>query len=58
MNRIDLFKKHLDEKRAIKVIAGIDNFNTESVRNVVSAAEMGGASAVDVCYNEEIIKMA
>ncbi len=58
MNRIDLFKRDLEEKRAIKVIAGIDNFNIESVKNVVSAAQMGGASAVDVCFNEEIIRMA
>lgn len=57
MNRIDLFRKDLEAKKAIKVIAGIDNFNMESVRNVVSAAEMGRASAVDICYNEEIISM-
>ncbi len=57
MNRIDLFKNDLAVKRAIKVIAGIDNFNADIVRNVVSAAEMGGASAVDICYNEEIISM-
>ncbi len=57
MSRIENFKRHLDEKNAIKIIAGIDNFNKESVKNVVSAAEMGGASAVDICYNEEIISM-
>lgn len=57
MNRIETFKRHLDEKRAIKIIAGIDNFDTECVRNVVNAAEMGGASAVDICYDEEIISM-
>ncbi len=57
MNRIDLFKNDLEEKKAIKIIAGIDNFNSESVKNVVYAAEMGGASAVDICYNEEIISM-
>lgn len=57
MNRIENFKNHLNERRAIKVIAGIDNFNAESVKNVVAAADMGGASAVDICYNEEIISM-
>ncbi len=57
MNRIDLFKRDLEEKRAVKVIAGIDNFNKELVRNVVSAAEAGSASAVDICYDEEIISM-
>ena len=57
MNRIENFKRDLDAKRAIKVIAGIDNFNKDSVKNVVNAAQMGGASAVDICYNEEIISM-
>ena len=57
MNRIELFKKHLDEKRAVKIISGIDNFNAETVKNVVTAAEIGGASAVDICYDEQIIKM-
>lgn len=57
MNRIEMFKRHLDERRAIKVISGIDNFDTERVRNVVQAATMGGASAVDICYDKEIIPM-
>lgn len=57
MNRIELFKRALEEKRAVKVISGIDNFNTDIVKNVVNAAQMGGASAVDICFNEEIISM-
>ena len=31
--RIDLFKQALEEKRAVKVIAGIDNFDIEKVIN-------------------------
>lgn len=58
MKRINLFKQHLEEKRAVKIIAGIDNFDIESVKNVVIAAQKAGASAIDVCANEEIIKMA
>lgn len=57
MKRIDSFKRHLEEKRAVKIIAGIDNFDIESVKNVVIAADKAGASAVDVCASEEIIKM-
>lgn len=57
MNRIDLFRRDLEERRAVKIIAGIDNYNAEIVKNVVNAAEMGGASAVDICFNEEIISM-
>ncbi len=56
MERINLFKKHLEEKRAVKIIAGIDNFDMESVKRVVTAADKTGASAVDICADEDIIK--
>ncbi len=58
MNRIDLFKQHLKEKRAVKIIAGIDNFDIENVKKVVSAASQAGASAIDICANEEIFEVA
>ena len=58
MKRIDLFKKVLAAKRAVKIIAGIDNFDMDRVKSVVIAADRAKASAVDVCANEEIIKMA
>lgn len=55
MSRIDLFKQALNEKRAVKIIAGIDNFDMNNVRNVVIAAQQAGASAVDICADREII---
>ena len=55
MSRIDLFKQHLSEKRAVKVIAGINNFDIENIKKVVSSAEKSGASAVDICAKEEIV---
>lgn len=58
MKRIDLFRQHLEEKRAVKIIAGIDNFNVENVKKVVLAANQAGASAVDISANREIIMMA
>lgn len=58
MSRIDLFKQHLKEKRAVKVIAGIDNFDIESVKKVVTAANQAQASAVDICANQEILEAA
>ena len=58
MKRIDSFKKDLKARKAVKIIAGIDNFDINRVRNVVIAADRAGASAVDVAANEEIIKMA
>ena len=57
MSRIDLFRQALDEKRAVKIISGIDNFDVNSVRNVVISAETAGASAVDICADREIVSM-
>lgn len=56
MKRIDLFKQHLSKKRAVKVIAGIDNFDIERVINVTMAANQAGASAIDICADAEIIR--
>ncbi len=58
MRNIDVFKRHLRERRAVKIIAGIDNYNVESVKNVSKAAQLGLASAVDVAASEEIIRAA
>ena len=58
MKRITSFRKDLEAKKAVKIIAGIDNFDIDRVRNVVIAADKAGASAVDVAAKEEIIKMA
>ena len=55
MSRIDLFRQHLTEKRAVKIIAGIDNFDIENIKKVVTSAEQTGASAVDICAKPEII---
>ena len=46
---IELFRQHLTEKRAVKVIAGIDNFDIENIKKVVMSAQESGASAVDIC---------
>ena len=57
MNRIMNFKEALSEKRAVKIIAGINNHNMENVRNVVTSAVQGGAHAVDICFDREIFDM-
>lgn len=57
MSRIDSFKQALSEHRAVKIISGIDNFDSDRVRNVVIAAEQSGASAVDICADREIVSM-
>jgi len=58
MRNMDVFKRHLREQRAIKIIAGIDNFDIESVKNVARAAQLGLASAVDVAADADVIKAA
>lgn len=58
MRKIDVFKKHLRENRAVKIISGIDNYNTTLVKKVAIAAQSGLASAIDVSANEEVIKVA
>ena len=57
MSRIESFKRALEEKRAVKIIAGIDNFDSDKVSKVVKSAEAAGASAVDICASPEIISM-
>ena len=46
------------KKRAVKIIAGIDNFDKENVKKVVSAANQAGASAIDLCASEEMLTIA
>lgn len=58
MSRIELFKQHLSQKCAVKIISGINNFDIEKAKMVVKAATLAKASAVDICADEEIIKMA
>ena len=55
---IEIFKKHLREKRAVKIIAGINNRNTDNVAKVCRAAQMGHASAVDIAADIEVYKTA
>ncbi len=56
MSRIDSFKKDLEAKKAVKIIAGIDNFDIENIKKVVKSAEQAGASAVDICADADIVK--
>lgn len=58
MRSIEVFKRHLREKRAIKIISGIDNYDLETVKKVVSAAQMGLASAVDIACEKEVYDVA
>lgn len=55
MKKIEQLKRDLRERKCVKIIAGINNFDAENVKKVVSAADQAGASAVDVAAREDII---
>jgi len=44
--------------RALKVIAGLDNFDTARVRQVVRAAAAGGADLVDLACEPALVRLA
>lgn len=48
--------KLLDEKRLLKVIAGINNYDLNKVRKIVHSAQIAGADLVDICDDENIIE--
>lgn len=46
----------LANKNFVKIISGIQNYDKQKSLNVAMGAEMGGATALDLCDNPEIIK--
>lgn len=58
MGRLEAFKQDLTAKKAVKIIAGIDNYNIQNIKKVVKAAEKANASAVDISAKPEIITEA
>ena len=55
---IEVFKKHLREKRAVKIISGIDNYDLDRVKKVARAAQMGHASALDIACDIDVYRTA
>jgi len=45
------------EAKAIKIISGLNNFDTEKVLAVVKAAEVGGATFVDIAADRDLVKL-
>ena len=48
----------LVERRALKVIAGLTNFDTASVVRISRAAGLGGADLIDVACDPELVRLA
>eukprot|EP00252_Welwitschia_mirabilis_P013337 TRINITY_DN29385_c0_g1_i1.p1 TRINITY_DN29385_c0_g1~~TRINITY_DN29385_c0_g1_i1.p1 ORF type:complete len:301 (+),score=69.76 TRINITY_DN29385_c0_g1_i1:61-903(+) len=54
----DFVLKDFRDRKALKIISGLQNFNRESVASVVTAAEKGGATHVDIACDPELVKLA
>ncbi|XP_065879780.1 uncharacterized protein ycf23-like [Euphorbia lathyris] len=50
--------KYFHERRALKIISGLQNFNRDNVASVVIAADKGGATHVDIACDPELVKLA
>ncbi|CAN6452983.1 unnamed protein product [Victoria cruziana] len=50
--------KDFHARRALKIISGLQNFNKENVAAVVTAADKGGATHVDIACDRELVKLA
>ncbi|AFZ03233.1 DUF561 domain-containing protein [Calothrix sp. PCC 6303] len=44
-------------RRALKVISGLNNFDASSVSAIAKAAELGGATFVDIAADPELVKL-
>lgn len=56
--QVKSFQTALATRQAVKIIAGIANFDLDNVLAVVRAAEAAGADAVDVAARPEIVQAA
>ncbi|CAA2967228.1 uncharacterized protein ycf23-like [Olea europaea var. sylvestris] len=46
------------EKRALKIISGLQNLDRDNVASVITAADKGGATHVDIACDPELVKLA
>ncbi|XP_020583291.1 uncharacterized protein ycf23-like, partial [Phalaenopsis equestris] len=46
------------DRKALKIISGLQNFDKEKVASVVIAAEKGGATHVDIACDPDLVKLA
>ncbi len=47
----------IKNKKFVKIISGIQNYDKQKSLSVAMAAELGNATALDICDNAEIIKL-
>ncbi|XP_030551502.1 uncharacterized protein ycf23-like [Rhodamnia argentea] len=54
----ELALKGFHERRALKIISGLQNFDRENVSSVITAADKGGATHVDIACDPELVRLA
>jgi hypothetical protein len=55
--RSDL-QRALDSRRALKIISGLTNYDSQRVAAVVRAADQGGATFIDIAADANLVRMA
>jgi predicted TIM-barrel enzyme len=55
---ISTLQNALNQRRALKIISGLNNFDAHNVATVIKAADRGGATFVDIAANADLIRMA
>jgi Protein of unknown function (DUF561) len=58
MTILNFLHTALTQRQALKVISGLNNFDTDRVAAVVQAADLGGATFIDIAARPELIRMA
>ncbi|KAK4768350.1 hypothetical protein SAY87_003491 [Trapa incisa] len=54
----ELVLKDFQERRALKIISGLQNLDRDNVASVVTAADKGGATHIDIACDPELVKLA
>ncbi|XP_073006606.1 uncharacterized protein ycf23-like [Typha latifolia] len=54
----ELVLRDFRERKALKIISGLQNFDKDRVASVVIAADKGGATLVDIACDQELVKLA
>ncbi|MGA9382757.1 MAG: DUF561 domain-containing protein, partial [Phormidium sp.] len=50
-----VLQRAFDQGHALKVISGLNNFDRQRVAAIVKAADMGGATFVDIAADAELV---
>ncbi|KAG6387095.1 hypothetical protein SASPL_152278 [Salvia splendens] len=54
----EIILKEFHQTRALKIISGLQNFDKDNVAAVVTAADKGGATHVDIACDVELVRLA